>query len=161
MNKEQYIATDYVEPERLVNTWEKKTLTLKEYAAILQLGPTSASRLTVEDSQDGIAYQTNMQLRRIATSILSDRIVDDSYTATYTYNVYKSPWQHFKALYMPAWFKYQFPVQSETKSGEVEVKFDRFALYPKANVELQRDQRFFTTYLGGFETIHDEVKQVR
>ena len=99
-------------------------------------------------------------LERISMQILSDKIVDDSYDAKYSYEIYKSWWQHFKHDYMPEWFTDKYPVDKKTVTDTVTVKFTRYAEYPKANVRVRGSEAVFYR-LGNFERIVDTVEQTK
>lgn len=148
------ILIDPKSPE--ISAIQKRTLELQQYATVVNLGQTAAQSLSVEYGED---FATRSILERISLSILRDKIVDDSYKARYRYKVYTSWWQHFKADYMPKWFVKRYPVQQTQKSGYVTVKFTRYAEYPKANIALQKDRKFFEVQLGGTEVIKDTVEQ--
>jgi hypothetical protein len=145
-----------LDPTAMVN-YERHQLILKRFAAMTQLGATTIQSMRVESSEDFI---TNGLLLRLEADVLTDVIAKDEYAADYSYEVYASPWQHFKSLYMPTWVTKWKPVKYEHKHGNVTVKLDRLATYPKANVAIQRDKRFFEVMLGGVEYIRDEVHQL-
>lgn len=137
---------------------KRHELQLREYAAVVKLGRTTADSLRYERSSDVI---TKDLIERMTMSVLSDKIADDSYEARYRYAVYASWWEHFKHDRMPTWFKKRFPVVVRQKSGYVTVKFTRYAEYPKANVALQSNRHVYINTLGGFERITDEVSQTQ
>jgi len=143
-------ATEYIETQ-------KRILAMREYAMAIQIGRTSAESLNFERSEDFITKQL---IERLSVDVLSDHIVDDSYKARYRYTVYSSWWQHLKHDHAPRWFIKRFPVVKERKSGYVNVKFDRYAEYPKANIALQNNMQFFEVNLGGFERLYDTVSQL-
>lgn len=144
------------EPNPAIIEMKQRTLELRRYAAQVGIGRTTLESMEMEKSEDIL---TRNILYRVELDVLSDKIADDKYKARYSYKVYASPWQHFKALYMPKWFVSRYPVKKQSKSGNVQVRFTRYATYPKANIALQRDKRFYEVMLGGYEAIHDNVTQ--
>lgn len=134
--------------------FQKKTLELRQYAAQFGIGRTSLDSINIEGRRD---FQSDMLMYRIQMDILSDKIAEDTQKAKYSYEVYKSPWQNFKDWYTPQWFKNMFPVRKITKYGTATVKLERYATYPKANIAVRKDQKFFEVMLGGYEAIHDTV----
>lgn len=131
------------------------TLQMREYAAMQGLGRTTLETMNIERSTE---YATQQLIQRVTMQVLSEKLVDDTYKARYRYNVYKSAWQHFKADYMPTWFKKRYPIVLAQKSGHVTVKFTRYAEYPKANVAL-RDSNAYSIMLGDCHRIVDSVEQ--
>jgi hypothetical protein len=131
------------------------TLAMREYAAMQGIGRTTLETMNIERSTE---YATKQLVQRVSMQVLSDKLVDDDYKARYRYSVYKSAWQHFKADYMPVWFRKRYPVVLAQKSGYVTVKFTRHAEYPKANVAL-RESNSYEVMLGGYHRIVDSVTQ--
>ncbi len=93
--------------------------------------------------------------------VMSHKLFGDKYTAGYNYKVYSSWWQHFKHDYTPLWFRRRYPIEYQDRGGVVEVVFDRYATYPKADIALRRNERFYNVQLGGLEVIQDEVRQTK
>lgn len=149
------MANSFIDPTATV-TYERKLLTLKRFAAMTQIGATTRESMNIESVED---HAINGLVLRLEADVLTDTIAKDEYVADYSYEVYASPWQHFKSLYMPKWFIEWKPVKYEKKHGTVTVKLERLATYPKANIALQKDKRFFEVTLGGMEYIRDEVYQ--
>lgn len=137
--------------------YEQRVLLLKRFAAMSSLGRTTLDSMNISASESPLFEG---MLLKIEADMLTDKIAEDEYKASYSYKVYTSPWQFFKARYMPKWFVKLRPVKRDTKHGNVTVKLTRLATYPKANVALQRDKRFFEITLGGVEYIRDEVEQL-
>lgn len=135
---------------------QKKTLELRKYAAQLGIGHATLATMKLDMREDFVSQEL---IYRLELDVLADKIADDKYKAQYAYEVYRSPWQHFKDLYMPQWFKNRYPVQKNNIKDHVVVRFRRYAKYPKANIALQKDRRAFELLLGGFETIEDQVTQ--
>lgn len=134
--------------------FQKKTLELREYAAQFGIGRTSIDSLRFDGRRD---FQSDSLIYRLGMDILSDKIAEDTQTAKYSYELYSTPWQMVKDWYMPDWFKAKFPVKKTTNYGTATVKLTRYATYPKANIALQRDKKFYEVMLGGHEAIHDTV----
>lgn len=133
---------------------QKRTLELRKYAAQFGMGRTTVDSFQLDAMRD---FQTDTLIYRIQMDILSDKIAEDTQTAKYSYELYTTPWQMFKDWYMPEWFKQRFPVKRTTQYGKATVTLKRYATYPKANIALQKDKKFFEVMLGGHEAIHDEV----
>lgn len=145
------------DPLKLVE-YERKTLELRKYATIVGIGKTTADSLIMEESEDFLSRQI---LRRIEMDVLTDKIAEDTYKSEYSYWLYTSPWQWFKQLYMPLWFVNKFPAKQQQITKPIEVKFTRYATYPKANIAIQKDKHFFEIMLGGGEVLRDEVTRIR
>ena len=139
-------------------TMQQKTLQMREYASMMSIGKTTLESMQLDMREDAM---TKDLVQRLSVSILSDKIVDDTYKARYRYTVYASWWQHFKHDKMPKWFVKRYPVVKDRKSGYVTVKFERYAEYPKANIALQQNRNFYEVHLGGFERIIDRVEQTK
>lgn len=134
---------------------DRLTLQIKEYAAQCKLGRTVLDSLEFESRED---FLTKEMVYKFSASLLSDKLVDDTYKKRYQYEVYSSWWQHFKHDYMPKWFISRYPVKKTRKSGYATIKFTRYAEYPKANVALQKNWRAYHVMLGGFERVVDTVE---
>ena len=137
---------------------KRRQLELKTFAATVGLGSTAVNSMRVDRTED---FLTQDAIRRISMEILTDKIADDTYTATYTHKVFASWWQHFKWEYFPKWLLEKFPVKYTGENGNVYVKLERLALYPKANINIDHGSPVFIRTLGGHEVIKDTVSQIK
>ena len=90
---------------------------------------------------------------RLTSYVLSDHLVSDTATAHAEYETPATWWQAWKQAnldYLLRWF----PVRTEKHSAPVEVRFDRYATYPRANIALPED-------LLGTPVMFETVEQIR
>lgn len=140
------------------DTIDSKRIALEicRYGAMEAIGTTTLDSINFEAEEDFVAHRL---VYRVTMDILSDKLVDDNYIHNYSYEVFSTPWQHFKALYAPGWFKKRYPTRTTTIHDKVKVNFTRYASYPKANVRIRKNQRAYEL-LGNFEVIQDTVSKI-
>lgn len=132
----------------------KRTLQLRKLGSTTRLGATVLESINIQQMQD-VAYRD--MLLSLEAQVLSDKIADDKYTAYFYWKEPLNWFEHWKKDHAPRWMKQRWPVQHKERKAKRVVKFTRWAQYPKANVALQRDKRFYEVTLGGFESLWDEV----
>lgn len=119
------------------------------------VGSTTRESINFDYSEDDILKE---MLYKLEAYVLAQKIVDDNYTFTFTFDLeYASWWQHFKDSYAPMWFKERYPIKRKSHVEKRHVNFSRYATYPKANMAISRDSKFYKENLGGLEVIKDKV----
>lgn len=134
---------------------QRKLLELRRIGSMTRLGRTTLDSINIKQMED---TATRDMLLSLEAQVLSDKIAEDSYPVWHRWREPLNWFEHLKKDHAPKWFKKRWPVQYLDKKQKRVVKFTRWAQYPKANVALQRDRRFFEVTLGGHESIWDEIQ---
>jgi len=73
------------------------------------------------------------------TSILSRKLVSDTYQTSKTIEVPATWSQHLKEAYAPQWILKRYPIKKRDIVVELSVQFTRYATYPKADVVVPKN----------------------
>lgn len=92
--------------------------------------------------------------------VLADRIAEETQTAYFDVERPLSWWQMFKEQKFMYWYRKRWPVKYYTETKSKRYKFERYATYPRANINIPKQSQVYMMQLGGIEVIHDTIKQV-
>ena len=120
-----------------------------------QVGHNVLDSMNVEEITEFVSRNL---ITRIELDLLSDKIVDDKYTFELTFKYPATWWQYFKQDKMPKWFLDKYPVKYQTEVKHKTVKFSRYATYPKANINIQKNENLYIK-LGSLEVIRDVINE--
>lgn len=89
------------------------------------------------DAEFTAQYMVDALTESLCVRVIKDIYATTTRTVTHSLEQYASPWEHFKAVYMPKWFVDKFPIKKTTVKYELDVK----AYFPEIKV-LGQEYRF-------------------
>lgn len=93
--------------------------------------------------------ETGMVFVRMSVKLLTSRLLSSRVSRVVT--VPANPWQHLKQRFAPSWFLARWPVEYEELTIHFDLDVD--ALYPKAQIPIQRDRMLIPVF-------HEEARWV-
>ena len=123
-------AFDEISPTARIAT-ERVALELRKVGVTLAVN-------AMLQRQDDLGFLDQLTYR-LSSYVLSDHLVSDTATAHAEYETPASWWQAWKQANLDYLLR-RFPVRTEKHSVPVEVRFDRYATYPRANIALPEDR---------------------
>lgn len=128
-----------------------------KFGVARSLGTTIADSMKLELNPDIEALTLQEQ---VTGYVLANKIADDTETVFAKSEHYFSWWQMFKNDKMPKWFTKRYPVRHYTQHQRIDVKFERYATYPLANMAVDQSE-YLKIHLGGRPVIRDIITETQ